>query len=626
MIRTLVLLVFFLGAIQESKAQRNICSPIGMDMSSLSTELIDVFKTSRSFFEGDEQNGIWDTGEALPKDSNGYVTSIKPGFVARTLFLETLQGNYPTGTYTLLYDGTGEIYLWADAEITSTIDNGGIDNVILFDVDQGQDGVIMEITSTDPADYIRNIRVIRPEDNGLDYTLIYKEETFTPKFKSLLSNYRNLRFLSWMGANWSPIEEWEDRPQLSHAHWETFEGGRGLPLEVSIDLCNELKIEPWYCIPHKASDDYIQSLAEQLANQLDPNLDVYIEYSNEVWNMVFSDNPDLNLEGQYDYAIAQAESDGIMGEFFDKTGYWVAKRSGEIWDIFDGVFSSIERIKKVIPIQVGPDLSTPVILDYVHNGTPMHEIGDVVACAPYFDGHYERMDLENMSLNEFMDSLEMNQFSFDSGPYWAEQTKDLLQSPGYAQSELRLVAYEGGQHLSNSFAPDDTDPVSQLLMAANRDPRMGLLYQKYLDWWNDLTADIMVLYSHMGPYSHFGSWGLLEHMDQDTSTAVKWMATQEWIRANPCVNPNSITEQFGAGFSLFPNPTAQKININTDKLPSDDYSINISDAYGKSWYQFLMSRESGSSWEKDISHLPSGIYFLSISNRKNKYSKRFIKI
>ena len=49
----------------------------------------------------------------------------------------------------------------------------------------------------------------------------------------------------------------------ANAHWTTSingaaeGGGTGIPLELMIDLCNTLKVAPWFCIPHQASDAYV---------------------------------------------------------------------------------------------------------------------------------------------------------------------------------------------------------------------------------------------------------------------------------------------------------------------------------------------------------------------------------
>lgn len=54
-----------------------------------------------------------------------------------------------------------------------------------------------------------------------------------------------------------------------------------MPLQV-IRLANRLQVDLWINIPVRASDDYITQLAQLMYNTLDPGLNVYTEYANEV--------------------------------------------------------------------------------------------------------------------------------------------------------------------------------------------------------------------------------------------------------------------------------------------------------------------------------------------------------
>ena len=51
-----------------------------------------------------------------------------------------------------------------------------------------------------------------------------------------------------------------------------------------IELCNETQKDMWINIPALATPAFVQSLAQLIDADLDPNLNVYIEYSNETWN------------------------------------------------------------------------------------------------------------------------------------------------------------------------------------------------------------------------------------------------------------------------------------------------------------------------------------------------------
>ena len=90
--------------------------------------------------------------------------------------------------------------------------------------------------------------------------------------------------MDWGHTNHSPIVEWSDRRKPWH---QTQAGEYGVAMEYWIQLSNLLQKDPWICVPHQASDDYIRKMARMFRDQLDPNLTIYLEYSNEVWNWSF---------------------------------------------------------------------------------------------------------------------------------------------------------------------------------------------------------------------------------------------------------------------------------------------------------------------------------------------------
>jgi hypothetical protein len=92
------------------------------------------------------------------------------------------------------------------------------------------------------------------------------------------------------------------------------------------------------------------------------------------------------------------------------------------------------------------------------------------------------------------------------------QYSDLAGSRG-----LDLVAYEGGQHLVGVGTVIDNQPVTNLFIAANRDPRMGDMYSKLLDNWHAAGGGLFVSYTSMGQFGRYGSWGVLENMTQTSS-------------------------------------------------------------------------------------------------------------
>jgi hypothetical protein len=100
------------------------------------------------------------------------------------------------------------------------------------------------------------------------------------------------------------------------------------------------------------------------------------------------------------------------------------------------------------------------------------------------------------------------------------------------QRGLRLVAYEGGQHLVGYGGAENNEKLTELFHAANRHPRMKQLYLDYLAGWKQSGGTLMAVFSSMGTYSKWGSWGLLEYHGQPPAEAPKYQAVLEFLHAN----------------------------------------------------------------------------------------------
>ncbi len=94
-----------------------------------------------------------------------------------------------------------------------------------------------------------------------------------------------LRFMDWGGASLTIETAWADRTQPTGI---TFYNHMALnsviPYELMIDLCNRLGVDPWVCVPPRASLNYVIQMAALFGNNLLPTLRVYPEEANEVWN------------------------------------------------------------------------------------------------------------------------------------------------------------------------------------------------------------------------------------------------------------------------------------------------------------------------------------------------------
>jgi len=254
----------------------NAKSPLAINLAGIADwssdmAFVDVFKQSRQWIS-QKKGRAWGKGDPLELDADGWVKRLKEGQYAETLVCN-MRGHNPAGEYICLYDGKGRIEFWGDGKVRSR----GPGRIVVEVTPKGS--TFLRITETDPADYVRNIRLILP---GFEKT--YKTRPFHPAFLKRWSRFRAIRFMDWGATNGSPVAKWSDR---NTPRRQTQSGRRGVALEYMIDLANTLGADLWLCIPHQVDDDYVRRCAQLVKARLDAGRKVYVEYSNECWNGMF---------------------------------------------------------------------------------------------------------------------------------------------------------------------------------------------------------------------------------------------------------------------------------------------------------------------------------------------------
>jgi hypothetical protein len=198
--------------------------------------------------------------------------------------------HYPLGLYTIRWDGRGRIGFARGRGVIRSSEP----NRLVVEVTGNDAPLYVAIEETQAADPVRNLRVLWPgtEPDRAGHP-------FNPAFLAKLAPFSLLRFMDWGGTNGSSLVEWADRRLQDELRWTTT---KGVPMEVMVALANLLRADPWFCVPHQASDDYVHRLANFLKDHLDPSLRPHVEYSNEVWNRLFP---------QFQWASAQSERLGL---------------------------------------------------------------------------------------------------------------------------------------------------------------------------------------------------------------------------------------------------------------------------------------------------------------------------
>lgn len=472
-----------------------------VDWSQTNWVTLNLFKGARNPISAGS-NGDWDTGQPLDLDENWYPKSLQPGQWVRYLILVGGNTSHRPGDYVLSWEGKGTFTL---TEVT-IVDNSTPGRwIINIPAELPYEGIWFTITSLpDPEDYIRNIS-IKPIE------LEHHPSSFHPDYVDYLKKhqYACLRYMDFMKTNNNPTETWADRITPDHSTW-TLE--TGMPIEVLIELANEAGINPWFCIPHMADDDYIQRFAEMVRDNLDPSLVAYFEYSNECWNWNFD-------QTHYMEAMAQANPERYNGAFADF--YFI--RMAEMFDIVSSVFGEeTHRYKRVACWQVA-------WWDFMHwnvfgdGGRPngpedcMLKV-DCFGIASYFGGYFGypdpewRAEVAGYTLDHFLDLVETD--ALDEA---LRETLSYVEGLDYfGHGHIEVVGYEGGNHMSTGGDNDtpEAQAVNALFDAAQDHPRMYDIYWKYLtDWQESTNNGLFNHYYDVGEKSVYGRWGARDRFD-----------------------------------------------------------------------------------------------------------------
>ncbi|WP_246160240.1 hypothetical protein [Aureimonas fodinaquatilis] len=438
----------------------------------------------------------WD--EPLPPmTEDGYPKSIPQDNYAESFLIATSHRGHLPRVLTVAYDGEGRM----DYQYGAVLDQRGkgFDTIRLMNTDGP---VTVRLFSTNADNPLHNLRVLEDPQNS--------ESVFREPFLQRLNGMSVIRFMDWMATNNSPIKTWDERPLPGMFGLSE----KGIPLEHMIELANAKQAAPWFTIPHLADDDYVRNFARQVREQLSPELPVYVEYSNEVWNSIFE---------QAAYAANEGERLQLSGNRFEAQLRFYSQRTSEVLAIFEQEFGEDkDRILGVYVAQGGNVWTSETVLDWGN----ARDHADVLAIAPYFGYSYGSPDrsaeVSTWSLDQLFEAMEAE--------VDGDNRQSMVDQANFAKARgLELAAYEAGQHLAGIGGAENDDRLTQLFIAANRDSRMGQLYKRYLQNWQDAGGGVMVLYNSMGEPTKSGSWGLLE--DESGNVTPKWEAVHEFLNS-----------------------------------------------------------------------------------------------
>ena len=483
---------------------------------------VDVMKSSSEWESGTAFE--WSDGRALDLDANGWVRSLAPGQVARTLMLRDIGERYPGGRYLVRYKGEGTLRFGFSAAVVSEQPGE-----MVIEVTPGDAGIHLWIEATNPQNYLREVQIIMPggicqgdpfthatsaqDCSGRRYLPFAdnREILFYPVFAERLRGYSVLRFMDWMRTNDSAVASWAQRTPRTYRTWARESGA---PVEVMIALANLVGAQPWFTLPHRSDEDYARRFAKLVRQKLDPALGVYLEHSNEVWNSQFTQFAELSAQG------------AAQGLFLVE---YHALRTRALARIFKAELGA-GRVVAVLGAQTVNTWIASHPLDFLRARFGAGASGiDAVAIAPYFGvspGPAEADAYTAMGLDAFFDHVRSTVLPEMAGHMANYRTLA-------AQYGVRLVAYEGGQHMAGVGGAEGNAALNALFDGFNRDPRIRELYLDYLADWKRIGGELFVHFNDVSRYTQWGRWGALEYVGQPRSEAPKFDAIMTFIEQNP---------------------------------------------------------------------------------------------
>ncbi|MFN6947274.1 MAG: PA14 domain-containing protein, partial [Cytophagaceae bacterium] len=464
----------------------------------------DVMKSSGNWITFNASGSSpWDTHQrnAMPKDVNGYPTRIPftpSGGVPQAC--RFMINNYYVGKYVILYDGVGRLRV--NGGVSSSVSNG---KIYLDFTGQGNNSWI-DILESQEGNHIRNIRILPVEyENSPNSAPLFLQE-----FLDGLEPFHTLRFMDWTKTNDSNQEIWTDRPTPS-SHTQA---SVGTSIEYAIELCNILKVDAWFCTPHKADDNYIRNFAKLVKEQLDPSLKVYIEASNELWNWQFTQAKYVldNAPGHRNAYVSQDLAKlGAAGTNHPEKDAYMMARTFRIWE---EEFSK-DRLIRVATGQHSYMATSRRVLEYLFKvdkkGCDMYSVGG------YFN--FDRADhpkwLESCQTGNLVKPAEIIESAhrqFEKGEKtWTLRTAEIVNEyPGVAYS-----VYEGGQHMQPHR--QEVHCYNQSVYDAQIHPDIYGMYMKNFENHVDpiVNCQLFMAFSYASRREHrYGSWGHLENFGQ----------------------------------------------------------------------------------------------------------------
>lgn len=373
--------------------------------------------------------------------------------------------------------------------------------------------------------------------------------------------------------------------------------------EYVTELASILNKDIWINIYMSADSDYVANLASFLKFRLNPEINIYVENSNEVWS------PTQATHGPYN----KAEADNYKITFDQN----YARRTVELSRWFAHVFGQNEINKRIRIILAGQH-SYPGRSDNHYNyikskfGEPKDFI--YAASPALYFGSTKASATDPLVINDGMIEDINSQISNPQASTYRLNHINKANQWGLVGG---CTSYEGGPSLPEGGAT--TNLGNQIL--ANRTEKMkDVVKLNYLEGWKNLNGGLAMYFTLNSAYNRYGCWGITDDYTKPDRN-FKMQAIRDIIAATS----SSVEENTTADLIVYPNPAEDFIeiaNINPMLKHRVDGSsdIRLINVLGETVLTCAVN-PNNEILRIDISGLNPGIYIIKINNSTKIFAK-----
>ncbi len=424
---------------------------------------------------------------------------------------------------------------------------------------------------------------------------------FGSKIMSQLQRFSTIRYMDLHSTNNNTDSLWNNRTKPTSPSQAS---NNGVAWEYLIEMANTLNKDMWINIPHKANDNYVTNLANLIKNTLNPNLKVYVEYSNEVWNWQFEQAAWTRDMGVY-YGNLGGHPINYDNVNENNTFHfrYVAYRTKQISDVFKNVFGAPainNRIRVVHGVQFGWFDYTRRGLEFIdkYYGSPSQYFYGITI-APYFNAF--TTDGTVASTQDVLNALnaDVNNM-FDADDNWVDAWQARATYYG-----MKMICYEGGP---DTFGPENIASKRN----AQFDPQMKTITQSYLNKWyayNKGEGLFNWFTAGAGDYnSQYGTWSVTENWENSQKLQgldAMLAAPAPALTAGRSI-PNDVEAEKYAGYFVADAASGYYQQPGWDDSPKE-YLLNVSTAGYYSIFAKTATFDAGQSFKLYIDHQLVGI-------------------